>query len=162
MRKRNAVALIGGICAVAILGTTIFFVLNRDNNESSHDNETSYACSDTAFTDRFIGEELYTSVNSQKLAEFVQEVKGYTDYDKSPNCMYALTMHAINTGDHSAAQESYDKLKTAYDAAKGYVGSLAQVSVRVPDELKDSVDFLAKQAENLEKGKLNWGAPVER
>ncbi|MDB5183061.1 MAG: hypothetical protein JWO47_845 [Candidatus Saccharibacteria bacterium] len=100
----------GYVVILAVVGVACYFVMHalRSHNKAIAQNTCVTDKTGMALSKDIT---LLKAKNVSKLKPIATQIESLKGYQKSPTCMYVLTMYYINASDAIKAQAEYDTLK---------------------------------------------------
>lgn len=137
-----------------------YFNENKSQDNSSGEMSTYSTCDNDEFFSKIVQEQIFLTDKFEEFLPVAEQVKNTKGHESSPNCMYILTMYAINTGDREKVTEYYNQLQETYSQNSGYTGTWKESNVQTPDQLKPTIEFMQNE-ELTNGGPLEWEGGLE-
>ncbi len=159
--KRKSLLLgIAVLLAALLLAGLLILIWN--NQQSGGDRATlePYAiCDDDEFYTMVVVDQIYISDKIDEFRPVVEKIQSTEGHESSPNCMFMLTMYAINTGDRQRASENYQAWGQVFSEKGGYTGTWKDTNVQTPDDLKPTIEFLEND-DFVNGGPVEWDGAI--
>jgi hypothetical protein len=147
--KKMVIGSLGALIIVAGITGAYFFLYNRSDSKGKEG--FANLCVTDSIGKKIGGDtSVLKAENTSKLKPITDDILKINDYDKSPTCMYVLTMYDINSNNLDTAKVSYEKLLVVFKQGTVYGANIVAVAHPAKD-LKVLIDGIEARKKEFEK-----------